>query len=196
MAHVFPAAVALFGFQCQLSKGGVYSPAPLHAWQPCSAPVSVSGLSDGTYLFEVRAAGKSTNNPFSATKYLAHAHTHRAQFCRDPDQSNKQTRTAMSAGYTIQDQQIFTVDTIAPVASITAASAPVPGAKRSAAFAFTAQDASPVDFSCRLHAAPREQPLGAAVLNIGLWLPCTSAQVQHAMCHHLCDDCASSRLLC
>lgn len=51
-------AVAPLGFECQLSRGGAKSPAPLHAWAPCASPVAVSGLTDGSYLFEVRGKGE------------------------------------------------------------------------------------------------------------------------------------------
>lgn len=51
-------ADAPLGFECQLSRGGAKTPAPLHAWVPCASPVSFSGLTDGSYLFEVRGRGK------------------------------------------------------------------------------------------------------------------------------------------
>ena len=50
--------VAPLGFECQLSRGGAKSPAPLHAWAPCASPVAVSGLTDASYLFEVRGKGE------------------------------------------------------------------------------------------------------------------------------------------
>ena len=74
---------------------------------------------------------------------------------------------------------MFTVDTVAPRAALTAAAAPVPGASRSAAFAFSAQDTSPVSLFCRLSVAG-PQPAGAAALNAGRWTICTSPQVQQA----------------
>ncbi|BDA48509.1 probable serine protease/ABC transporter B family protein tagA at N-terminal half [Coccomyxa sp. Obi] len=126
--------VAPLGFECQLNRGGVKTPPPLYAWAPCTSPVSFSGITDGSYLFEVRGRG-----------------------------------------FTVQDSRIFAVDTAAPRAVLTAASAPVPGATRSAAFAFSAQDASPVSFSCRLSVAG-PQPAGAAALNAGLWRSCINPQ--------------------
>ena len=79
----------------------------------------------------------------------------------------------------MQDARAFTVDTRAPVSSITGALAPVPGAPRSAVFAFTADDSAPVAFSCCLDgSAWQTAPLPVAFgATLGAWLPCLSPQV-------------------
>lgn len=47
------------GFECRLTgAGGAAWPAPLHGWAACASPVAAAGLSDGAYVFSVRAAGK------------------------------------------------------------------------------------------------------------------------------------------
>ncbi|KAK9836281.1 hypothetical protein WJX81_001826 [Elliptochloris bilobata] len=46
------------GFECRLSgTGGVTWPLPLHGWAACTSPAAAAILSDGSYLFSVRAAG-------------------------------------------------------------------------------------------------------------------------------------------
>jgi hypothetical protein len=77
------------------------------------------------------------------------------------------------------------VDTAAPAAGLEAVQAPVPGAPRSAAFAFAAQDVSPVDFACRLSVAAPPPP-GASLFGIGLWLPCSSPQVHPLLVEQEC----------
>lgn len=102
------------------------------------------------------------------------------------------------AGYIVQDARAFTVDTRAPVTSITGALAPVPGAPRSALFAFAANDTAPAAFACCLNgSAWQTAPLPAALnATLGAWLPCMSPQVPCARvtsvltcAMQLCDPC-------
>ena len=84
------------------------------------------------------------------------------------------------ACYIVRDTRAFTVDTRAPMSSITGALAPVPAAPRSAVFSFTANDTAPVTFSCCLNgSAWQTAPLPAAFkATLGAWLPCQSPQVR------------------
>ena len=51
------------GYQCQLaSSTGATSPAPLHSFKPCPSPTSYAGLADGSYQWQVRAAGAGLTN--------------------------------------------------------------------------------------------------------------------------------------
>lgn len=83
-------------------------------------------------------------------------------------------------GYTIEDQRLFTVDTVAPVTTVTNATAGVEGSRRSAYFAFSAVDAVPVSFACRLSAAAGPYlAQDALVPQVGAWAACASPQVAH-----------------
>ena len=51
-------AAAPGGFECRLTgAGGAAWPPPLHGWAACASPAAAAGLSDGSYIFSVRAAG-------------------------------------------------------------------------------------------------------------------------------------------
>lgn len=80
----------------------------------------------------------------------------------------------------MQDARAFTVDTVGPVTNVTGALAPVPGAPRSAVFAFSANDSAAVAFVCRLDgSAWQTVPLPAAfAATLGAWLPCQSPQAR------------------
>jgi hypothetical protein len=96
------------------------------------------------------------------------------------------TAAVLHAGYIVQDARAFRIDTSAPESNIMAALAPVPGAPRSALFAFAAADAAPVAFSCRLSGtAWQAAPLPAAFAAVlGAWLPCQSPQARPGRPQH------------
>ncbi|KAK9815059.1 hypothetical protein WJX73_006174 [Symbiochloris irregularis] len=51
------------GFQCSLlGSQGQTSPSPLYNWRSCVSPVTLTGLADGRYLFQVRATGYITQD--------------------------------------------------------------------------------------------------------------------------------------
>ena len=59
-------AAAPGGFECRLTgAGGAAWPAPLHGWAACASPAAAAGLSDGSYVFSVRAAGTHSTCEFS-----------------------------------------------------------------------------------------------------------------------------------
>ena len=62
-------AAAPGGFECRLTgAGGAAWPAPLHGWTACASPVAAANLSDGSYIFSVRAAGGALLSPSYAPK--------------------------------------------------------------------------------------------------------------------------------
>jgi hypothetical protein len=141
-------------FECRMGGGDGAVGGPGTAdWAACASPAAFASLPDGAYTFAVRAAGESIATSQSFTK----------------DTTPPQVALAAAAS------------PLAPGAAPPAAP-PAAAALPTAAFTFSASDASRVTYECQLavtggapqQKAPAAGDVAAAAVQLGAWFNCSS----------------------